>query len=119
MDGYFVDRVDGAVANLGIVRMRLVISQEDTEGTFAVAEFRGGEGFWTVPHVHERMEESFYVLEGGFVFTVGGREVEAKKGGFLMVPRGTPHLIRAEPGGGALLALFTPAGLEKMFMELG
>ena len=36
-----------------------------------------------------------------------------------MVPRGTPHVMRAGPGGGALLTLFTPAGLEKMFIELG
>ena len=119
MDGYFLDQSQGEVADLGVVRMRLILSEEQTNGAFAVAEFRGGEGVWTVPHVHERMEESFYVLEGNFVFTLGGREVEAKQGAFLMVPRGTPHVMRAGPGGGALLTLFTPAGLEKMFMELG
>ena len=119
MDGYFLDQSQGEVADLGVVRMRLILSEEQTNGAFAVAEFRGAEGVWTVPHVHERMEESFYVLEGTFVFTVGGREVEAKQGAFLMVPRGTPHVMRAGPGGGALLTLFTPAGLEKMFIELG
>ena len=119
MDGYFLDQSQGEVADLGVTRMRLILSDEQTHGAFAVAEFRGAEGVWTVPHVHERMEESFYVLEGIFVFTVGGREVEAKQGAFVMVPRGTPHVMRAGPGGGALLTLFTPAGLEKMFMELG
>jgi quercetin dioxygenase-like cupin family protein len=119
MDGYFLDQSEGEVADLGVVRMRLILSEKQTNGSFAVAEFRGAEGAWTVPHVHERMEESFYVLEGSFVFTIGGREVEAKQGAFLMVPRGTPHVMRAGPGGGALLTLFTPAGLEKMFTELG
>ena len=119
MDGYFLDQSHGEVADLGVVSMRLILSEEQTNGAFAVAEFRGAEGVWTVPHVHERMEESFYVLEGTFVFTVGGLEVEAKQGAFLMVPRGTPHVMRAGPGGGALLTLFTPAGLEKMFIELG
>ena len=119
MDGYFLDQAQGEVADLGVIRMRLIVAAEETNGAFAVAEFRGAEGVWTVPHVHERMEESFYVLEGTFVFTVGDREVEAKQGAFLMVPRGTPHVMRAGPDGGALLTLFTPAGLEKMFMELG
>lgn len=119
MDGYFLDQAQGEVADLGVIRMRLIAAAEETNGAFAVAEFRGAEGVWTVPHVHERMEESFYVLEGTFVFTVGDREVEAKQGAFLMVPRGTPHVMRAGPDGGALLTLFTPAGLEKMFMELG
>lgn len=84
-----------------------------------MAEFRGAEGPWTVPHVHRRMEESFYVLEGTFAFTCGDRDVEAKEGALVRVPRGTPHVMRAGPGGGALLALFAPGGLEEMFLELG
>ncbi len=119
MNGYFLDQAHGEVADLGVIRMRLIVSGEETNGAFAVAEFRGAEGVWTVPHIHQRMEESFYVLEGTFVFTVGDRDLEAKQGAFLKVPRGTPHIMRAGPSGGALLALFTPAGLEKMFMELG
>ena len=119
MDGYFLDHRQGEIADLGVVRMRLIVPGEETGGAFAVAEFRGQEGTWTVPHIHERMEESFYVLEGTFVFTLGEREVGAKQGDFVMVPRGTPHLMRAGPGGGALLTIFTPAGLERMFMELG
>lgn len=118
MDGYFLDQAHGEIADLGVAKMRLIVSDEDTNGTFAIGEFRGVAGAWTVPHIHERMEESFYVLEGTFVFGVGGREVQAKQGDFLMVPRGTPHVMRAGPNGGALLTLFTPAGLEKMFMEL-
>ena len=119
MDGYFLDQAQGEIAELGIIRMRLIVSDQDTNGAFAVTEFRGDEGVWTVPHVHERMEESFYVLEGSFVFTLGDREVEASQGSFVMVPRGVPHLMRARAGGGALLTIFTPAGLERMFMELG
>jgi mannose-6-phosphate isomerase-like protein (cupin superfamily) len=84
-----------------------------------VAEFRGSEGRWTIPHVHMGMEESFYVLEGAFTFTCGDRQIDAKQGAFVMVPRGTSHVISAGKGGGALLTLFTPAGLEEMFLELG
>jgi hypothetical protein len=59
------------------------------------------------------------VLEGSFDFTLGDHEVEAKPGAFVLVPRGMPHIMRAQPGGGALLVLWTPGGLEEMFLELG
>ncbi len=119
MDGYFLDRAQGEMADLGAVSMRLIVSKAQTNGALAVAEFRGSEGPWTVLHVHRLMEESFYVLGGTFTFTCGDRKMEATKGSFLMVPRGTPHLMRAGPGGGALLTLFSPGGLEEMFLELG
>ena len=44
--------------------------------------------------------------------------MEAKSGAFVMVPRGTPHVLGAGPGGGALLCLWSPGGLEEMFLEL-
>lgn len=119
MDGYFLDGGSGQIADLGVIRMRLLVAAKDTNGALGVAEFRGDEGVWTVPHIHRRMEESFYVLDGTFDFTVGAREVEAGAGAFLVVPRGTPHVIRCGAGGGTLLTLFTPGGLEEMFLELG
>jgi quercetin dioxygenase-like cupin family protein len=119
MEGYFLEDGQGEVADLGVVSVRLIVSRAQTNGALGVAEFRGSEGPWTVPHIHRSMEESFYVLEGTFAFTCGDLEVEAKEGAFLMVPRGTPHVMRAGPGGGRLLALFAPAGLEDMFLELG
>lgn len=119
MGGHYVAGAEGEVADLGVARMRLVLREEDTNGLLSVAEFRGSDGPWTVPHVHEHMEESFYVLEGNFSFTVAGRQIDAAQGDFVMVPRGTPHVIHAGSGGGALLALFTPGGLERMFLELG
>lgn len=119
MEGYFLDDGKGEVADLGVVSMRLIVSKAQTNGAFGVAEFRGSEGRWTVPHVHQRMEESFYVLEGTFAFTCADRDLEAREGAFVMVPRGTPHVMAAGPGGGRLLALFAPGGLEEMFLELG
>ena len=119
MDGYFLDPTAGEVANLGVIRMRLLIATKVTNGAFAVAEFRGDTGPWTVPHKHRGMEESFYVLKGSFAFTIGGRDLTAKDGAFIMVPRGTAHMIRCESSGGSLLGLFTPGGLEEMFLELG
>ncbi len=119
MEGFVRHHGDGEVANLGAVMMRLVVSARDTNGAFSVGEFRGAEGAWTIPHIHREHEEAFQVLEGSFDFLMGDREVEATQGSFVLVPRGTPHLMRARAGGGALLTLWAPGGLEEMFLELG
>jgi quercetin dioxygenase-like cupin family protein len=104
--------------DLGIVTVRLLATAEQTNGAFAVGEFSGGEGPWTVPHVHQHTEESFYVLDGAFTFTLDTDETEARPGSFILVPRGTRHVLRAAPGGGRLLTLWVPGGLEEMFVEL-
>jgi mannose-6-phosphate isomerase-like protein (cupin superfamily) len=118
MAEYFLDQAEGRIAGLGSITMRLLVSKSETNGAYAAAEFRGSEGSWTIPHIHQQLEESFYVLEGSFTFTCGDRDVEAKSGAFVMVPRGTPHFLRAGPRGGALLCLWSPGGLEEMFLEL-
>jgi quercetin dioxygenase-like cupin family protein len=109
----------GPIVELGVITMRLLASSEQTNGAFSLAEFRGAEGPWTVRHVHRGLEESFYVLDGSFEFTCGNERIEAATGAFLVVPRGKPHVLRAGEGGGMLLTMWTPGGLEQMFLELG
>lgn len=109
---------EGAVADLGVARMRVLAGGEATGGAFALTEFSGAEGAWTVPHVHRAMEESFFVLEGDFIFRLGDVEVEASAGAYVLVPRGTPHAIWAGTGGGRFLTLMVPGGLEAMFFQL-
>jgi quercetin dioxygenase-like cupin family protein len=108
----------GESYELGNIRMRLLASTAETNGAFALGEFSGGEGPWTVRHVHSKSEESFYVLEGRFTFTIGDGEVDAGPGSFIRVSRDTRHQMRAAPGGGRFLTLWTPGGLEAMFVEL-
>jgi mannose-6-phosphate isomerase-like protein (cupin superfamily) len=111
----------GRSVDLGVVSMRLLAGgQADTGGTFSLAEFSGtGEGAWTVPHLHRGFEESFFVLDGSFTFTVGEEAIEATPGMYILVPRGTTHTISAAAGGGRFLTLMVPGGLEEMFFELG
>ncbi len=110
---------EGPVADLGIVRMRvLAAGAETTNRDFTLVEFTGGEGAWTVPHLHEGMEESFYVLDGEFTFTVGEEIIPAGPGSYILVPRRTPHVMSAGPSGGRFLTFVVPGGLEDMFLEL-
>jgi len=119
MTGYHVGPNQGESVDLGNVSMRLVLPSTETNGTFTAAEFRGGPGVWTILHIHQNMEESFFVTEGSFTFTCGNERIEAAPGSLVLIPRGTPHMIEAGVKGGTILTLFVPGGLEEMFRELG
>ena len=81
---------EGQTVDLGIIQMRILAAGEATTSrAFTLAEFTGGEGPWTVPHIHHATEESFYVLDGQYVFTVGEEEIPAGPGSYVLVPRGT------------------------------
>jgi quercetin dioxygenase-like cupin family protein len=109
----------GQAAELGVARMRILAASADlAERSFSLVEFAGGEGAWTVPHLHRGMEESFYVLDGEFTFTVGEEKIPAGPGAYILVPRGTPHVMEAGAAGGRFLTLMVPGGLEEMFVEL-
>jgi quercetin dioxygenase-like cupin family protein len=118
---HVVTPAQGRVVDLGVARMRVLANGQDvTRGAFSLTEFSGeAEGPWTVPHLHRGFEESFFVLDGHFTFGLGDETVEADPGTYLVVPRGTAHMITAGPGGGRFLTLMVPGGLEEMFFELG
>jgi quercetin dioxygenase-like cupin family protein len=112
---------EGRTVDLGVAQMRVLASGDATTGgAFALTEFAGtGEGAWTVPHLHRGFEESFFILDGLFTFTVGEEAIAASPGMYILVPRGTAHTISAAAGGGRFLTLMVPGGLEEMFFELG
>src|SRR5712691_8245282 len=91
----------------------LAAGEATTSRAFTLAEFTGGEGPWTVPHLHRGMEESFFVLDGEFTFAVGEEKIPAGPGSYILVPRGTRHAISAGTGGGRFLTLMAPAAWRR------
>ena len=65
--------------------------------SFVVAEWRDpgappGAPRWIAPlHLHHHDDEAWYVVEGTLRVKRGDEEVEARAGGAVFVPRGTPH----------------------------
>lgn len=108
----------GEVADLRVAAMRLLVGAEQTRGALGIAEFSGSRGAWTVPHQHRGLEECFYVLSGAFAFELSSERFEAAPGAFVMVPRSTPHVLAAVTDEASLLVVWTPGGLERMFLEL-
>lgn len=69
-------------------------------------------------HVHEEMDEAFYVLEGEFTVQCGSDTFVATPGCLVYLPHGLPHSYRAGPQGGRQLILGCPARLEDFFRDM-
>jgi quercetin dioxygenase-like cupin family protein len=70
-------------------------------------------------HRHSREDESFYVLEGEYLFEVDGKQFHAGPGTFAFLPRGTAHTFQNVTDKPAKLLIITqPAGVEDFFVEV-
>jgi quercetin dioxygenase-like cupin family protein len=99
---------------------RFLATGEDTNGKYALIEALVGPGGGPPPHVHSREEEGFYILEGEITFTINGEWVVATAGMFANMPVGTLHSFKNEGSRPArMLVAVAPAGLERMFFEVG
>src|SRR5262245_21711829 len=99
---------------------RFLATGEDTSGKYALFEALVSPGGGPPPHVHRREEEGFYILEGEITFTIGDKRLVGSAGLFANMPVGTPHSFKNESGKPArMLISVAPAGLEKMFFEVG
>jgi quercetin dioxygenase-like cupin family protein len=93
---------------------------DDALGSFALMDFEIAPGFpGPVPHRHEQMVDSFYVLEGVLTVRLGDDEIAAPAGSYAMVPPGNAHTF-SNPGPDPVRALnlMAPAGLERYLREL-
>src|SRR5216684_2171183 len=107
------------IAVVGDVYRFLAVG-EDTDGKYALWEAIVPPGGGPPPHVHSREEEGFYVLEGEITLLVGDRQLVAGPGMFANMPVGTLHSFKNETDRPArMLISVAPAGLEKMFLEVG
>ena len=67
-------------------------------------------------HVHPHTDEAFYISSGEATFLLGDREIRVDAGGFVFVPRGTPHTAW-NSGDQPLLGVITisPGNAEHVF----
>ena len=70
-------------------------------------------------HRHSREDESFYVLEGEYLFESDGEQKKVGPGTFVYLPRGTAHTFQnLSDTPGKMLILAQPAGIEEFFSEI-
>jgi quercetin dioxygenase-like cupin family protein len=91
-----------------------------TTPSLAVIEIESAEGYGPPPHIHEREDESFYVLDGSLDVMVGDKQFRAERGAFVHVPKGTLHTYKTVSSNASRMLVFiTPGGFEKLFREIG
>src|SRR4249920_2608931 len=99
---------------------RFLATGAETDGKYAQMEAIVGPGGGPPPHVHSREEEGFYIIEGEITLVIDGRALVAEAGTFANLPVGVPHSFKNETSRPAkMLISVAPAGLEKMFFEIG
>lgn len=71
------------------------------------------------PHVHPRLHEYFYLLDGEIRFQVGDQVKTASQGDFVSIPVGTVHGFAVASETSRVLNLYTPGGFIEQIRWLG
>jgi quercetin dioxygenase-like cupin family protein len=98
----------------------IIVSKEDTGGTYSFVEAKIFPGGGPPPHIQTREYEGFYVIEGQVTFKVNGQTIVAKPGTFINIPPGVLHSFKNETNEIAkFVGVLSPGGMEQLFVEVG
>lgn len=115
------ENTTGEILGIAGGNYRIIISGEETNGSYAVIEMLVPPNGGPPPHSHPDTQEMFYVLQGQFEFkTEAGKQI-VDEGGFVNIPfGGAIHCFKNSSNQFAkLLCTVVPAGLENYFKEIG
>ncbi len=108
----------GRSVSLGPTRVSFKVESSTANGA-SLVEFEAAPGFDTGMHVHKRLEESFYVIDGEFEFHVGEDNFQAPRGACVFVPARVPHAFANHTDKAAtLLLVMSPPSHDRYFDEL-
>jgi quercetin dioxygenase-like cupin family protein len=104
----------------GGVRTEVHLRSEDTSGAFCLLLDEPPTRWRLGPHRHLREAETVHVLGGEFEMVIEGERVRAGEGRTIHVPKGALHEGgNVGPEAGRRLVIFSPAGVEGFFLEVG
>ena len=108
----------GETLSLRGTKVRILSTAATSVGA-STFEFVAAPGWDTGSHVHSKIEEQFYVIDGEMELRAGDRLIVGRPGAFVTVPTGVPHAFanRAERPARMLLVA-TPPGHERYFAGL-
>ena len=100
-------------------QQRVLLTGNDTGGSYALIEDFNPPGMGIPLHLHRNEDEMFYVVEGEVEFRIGNEISKASAGTTVHIPRDIPHAFTIIVEVSAkMLIMLIPAGLEKYFEEL-
>lgn len=111
---------EGRLVALGDTSTTIKAGSDDALGSFALMELDVAPDFpGPVLHEHERMVDSFLVLEGDLPLQLGDERLDAPAGAYAFVPPGNAHTFTGTGDGRVrALNLMAPAGLERYLEEV-
>jgi quercetin dioxygenase-like cupin family protein len=100
---------------------RIIMGSEQTNDAYAIIDMLIPPGGGPPPHSHVTFQEAFYVIDGGIEVITKEKRYNATKGSYVNIPfNGPVHKFTNNTDKEAhILCLITPAGMEKMFKEIG
>jgi quercetin dioxygenase-like cupin family protein len=112
--------VEGEVLQMGPNTIAIKATSDDTGGSLFLSESTIAPGFpGPPPHVHEKLHDMFYVLEGELTVRLGDEEHGAGPGTFVCVPPGTVHTFSNRSDSPVRFLNFnTPGGWEGYMRDL-
>lgn len=90
------------------------LTSEQTGGALSILEITEPPGTEAPLHVHERDDETFWILDGDVRFEVGDTTIDASAGDVAFGPRGVPHRYTVGATGCRMLFIMTPGGFEEL-----
>jgi mannose-6-phosphate isomerase-like protein (cupin superfamily) len=105
----------------GPTAVTIKVTGEETNGSFYLGESVVAPGFpGPPPHVHKRLHDMFFVLDGTLTMRLGDETIELQPGSFVCVPPGVVHTF-SNPSVTPVrfLNFNTPAGWENYMRDLG
>lgn len=112
---------DQALPHIGLVgdTYTILVSGEDTAGTYTLIDMHVPPGGGPPPHRHD-FEEMFSVLDGEVEVTFRDQVLTVRAGETVNVPANAPHGFRnTSDGPTRLLCLCAPAGQDEFFTLVG
>lgn len=118
--GKVVVRDDVEVVHWAGEQGRFLLRDEDTGGLYTFFEIITPPGGGPPLHIHDTVDEAFYVVEGEYEIRLDSQAYKAPGGTLVYGPRGVAHEFRNVGDGPAkMLCIATPAGVERFFEGLG
>jgi mannose-6-phosphate isomerase-like protein (cupin superfamily) len=120
VDAVFLKPGEGERLGVGASSITIKATSEHTGGSFYLGETVVEPGFpGPPPHVHERLHDMFYVLEGTMTVRLGDETVDAGPGTFVCVPPGFVHTFSNRSDQPVRFLNFnTPGGWEDYMRDL-
>ncbi len=117
-DAVLLEGGEGRTVSLRGTEIAFKVESKDAAGA-SCTEWRAEPGFDTGLHVHERLEETWYVLDGELEFRLGDETVQASAGATVFVPPQVPHAFANRSDMPArFLLMMSPPTHDRYFDEL-